>query len=465
MALETPVESTPPRVFISYCWSNEDHQRWVQNLAEELCANGVDVVFDKWDLGEGQDAFAFMEKMVTDENIDKVIIVTDKLYSDKADSRTGGAGVEAQIISAELYGKREQSKFVGVVRERDEELNPYLPTFLKGRIYIGFWDDAQRSVNFEQLIRWIFDKPLDKKPPIGRQPAYLSVDETTLALETSTSARRADDAIRNGRNHAKQATLEYFDVFLQELKKLALDEAVAAESEQFHQNLENFCPFRDEFLSLVKLTVNSNVVSGYGPLLATFFERTVPLLDRNHLHNSAHNPTSDTFRFLIQELFIHTCAILKRAESGELFLELLERIYVDEHNESIQGPISWRYPVFRTRNYYLEQRNKALGFNLLTLQGSYLLNRAGGQSSQIALMEADAILFLRSVVERTLHDAEENIWFPDSLVGATRRSQALPYFLRARSKKFFEENLAPLLHVNSKDELGTVLKTTSFSGG
>ena len=79
-----------PRLFISYSWSTPEHEQWVLNLAEELVENGVDVVFDKWDLKEGHDAFAFMEKMVTDPEIKKVAIICDKTYCEKADDRRGG---------------------------------------------------------------------------------------------------------------------------------------------------------------------------------------------------------------------------------------------------------------------------------------------------------------------------------------------------------------------------------------
>jgi hypothetical protein len=46
------------------------------------------VILDKWDLKEGHDAVAFMEKMVTDSEIKKVIIVTDQIYDCKADERS-----------------------------------------------------------------------------------------------------------------------------------------------------------------------------------------------------------------------------------------------------------------------------------------------------------------------------------------------------------------------------------------
>ena len=57
---EAPMES--PKTFISYSWSSPQHEEWVLNLATELRESGVDVVLDKWDLKEGHDSNAFMEK-------------------------------------------------------------------------------------------------------------------------------------------------------------------------------------------------------------------------------------------------------------------------------------------------------------------------------------------------------------------------------------------------------------------
>ena len=51
-----------PKTLISYSWTSPDHEAWVLQLATELEESGVDVIFDKWDLREGADKYAFMEK-------------------------------------------------------------------------------------------------------------------------------------------------------------------------------------------------------------------------------------------------------------------------------------------------------------------------------------------------------------------------------------------------------------------
>ena len=81
--------NTPPRLFISYSWSTPGHEQWVIDLATELVNSGVDVILDKWNLREGHDSVAFMEKMVTDPSISKVVLICDQVYASKADGRSG----------------------------------------------------------------------------------------------------------------------------------------------------------------------------------------------------------------------------------------------------------------------------------------------------------------------------------------------------------------------------------------
>ena len=50
--------------------------------------------------------------MVSDTEIQKVLIISDKKYADKANGRDGGVGTETQIISAEVYKNRQQEKIL-----------------------------------------------------------------------------------------------------------------------------------------------------------------------------------------------------------------------------------------------------------------------------------------------------------------------------------------------------------------
>jgi len=162
-----------PKVFISYSWSSQAHKDWVrQEIAEALIKNGIDVILDQWDLKEGNDSYAFMEKMVNDPTISKVLIITDKQYCLKCNSRKGGVGTEAMIISPEVYNNVEQEKFIPIVTEYDESGLAFLPTYLKGKIYIDFSNKVNFFEEFEKLLRNIVGKPLHKKSPLGSLPIF-----------------------------------------------------------------------------------------------------------------------------------------------------------------------------------------------------------------------------------------------------------------------------------------------------
>ena len=104
-----------PQVFISYSWTSKEYQQSIIDLASRMRHDGVDVKLDVWDLKEGQDKYVYMEQCVTNPDIDKVLILSDRVYAEKADKRKGGVGDETTIISAEVYGNAEQQKFIPVV--------------------------------------------------------------------------------------------------------------------------------------------------------------------------------------------------------------------------------------------------------------------------------------------------------------------------------------------------------------
>ena len=136
------------KVFISYSWAV---QARVVELAERLVANGVDVILDVWDLKPGHDKYAFMEQSVNDPTVNKVLIICDKTYTEKADARLGGVGDETVIISPEIYGKVSQEKFIPIAFEVDENGKAYIPHYLKIRIYFALaTEDDRYEIEYEK---------------------------------------------------------------------------------------------------------------------------------------------------------------------------------------------------------------------------------------------------------------------------------------------------------------------------
>ena len=80
-------EDRVPKIFISYSWSSD---ALVLELAQRLVSHGVDVVLDKWELKEGQDKYAFMERCVNDPEITRVLIICDKAFWSDIRARRSG---------------------------------------------------------------------------------------------------------------------------------------------------------------------------------------------------------------------------------------------------------------------------------------------------------------------------------------------------------------------------------------
>ena len=299
-----------PKLFVSYSWTSPDHEAWVLSLATDLRESGVDVILDKWDLKEGHDAHAFMEKMVTDPEIKKVIMVCDKSYVDKTDGRSGGVGTEAQIISGEIYEKQAQEKFVAIVTERDDHGKAYLPAYYRSRIYIDLSDPGTTTENLEQLLRWVYDQPLHKKPGLGEKPAFLSEEAGAITLATSSRHKRAIDALRNSRDHAIPAVTEYFTVLSAELEKLRLDPDADPFDDAVVQNIESFLPYRNEAIELFIALALYQDTPETRITLHRFFERLIPYLDRSPRLTQWKDCDFDNFRFIVHELFLYALASL-----------------------------------------------------------------------------------------------------------------------------------------------------------
>lgn len=140
-----------PTVFISYSWTPIENQRYVFELVSKLFNDGINVIYDKNDLHPGQDKDYFMERALTNNEINYVLVICNKDYSAKADARRGGVGYESEIILSQLSSQPLQTKIIPVVIETNEKGEAYLPTFLKSRVFINLTQEA----GYEELISFI----------------------------------------------------------------------------------------------------------------------------------------------------------------------------------------------------------------------------------------------------------------------------------------------------------------------
>jgi hypothetical protein len=443
--------SVNPRLFISYSWSSPQHEQWVLQLSTELRESSVDVILDKWDLKEGNDANAFMEKMVSDPGIKKVVLICNKKYAEKADERSGGVGTEAQIISPEIYSKQDQTKFVAVVAEKDDNGKPYLPVYYKSRIYIDLSDNEQYAKNFEQLLRWVFDEPLYIKPELGIKPAFLD-ESAAIALGTNS---RAIEAIRNSRPHTKGAVQEYLDVLAQNLEKFRIAGGDGEFDEKVMENIGLFVPYRSEAIELFSALAQYKNTNETHNQLHRFFERLIPYLQRPEGLQSYRTWDFDNFKFIIHELFLCCLATFIRHEAFSGVAYLLENRYFVENNPDYGRDSMQSYKVFRVHLESLEHRNKRLELRKLSLHADILKDRSVASALTFEHeMQADFVVFLRDCVEAVTGGNGQS-WWPVTLLYKSFRERMFEIFARAESSRYFDL-ISPMLGIKKKDDLRLV---------
>lgn len=438
------------KVFVSYSWSSAEHEEWVLRFATNLRESGVDAILDKWDLKEGHEANAFMEKMVSDPEITKVVIVSDRIYSERSDSRKGGAGTEAQIISREIFQKEDQNKFVAVVTEKDDNGDPFLPAYYSSRIYIDFSDESRFSERFEQLLRWIADKPIHKKPELGNLPAYLNESENVVSLSTSASKRRAIDAISNLRGQEYPAAKEYFELFTRELEKFRLDPKIDPLSDDLMTNIQSFLPYRDECLDVVRAISRYTKDDRFLDLLHAFFERFARYFEAPEGIGGYYEHAFDNFKFFAYELFLHCGVLFIAEERDDLFNALIERQYYLERRANFGDDPMVGFTEFRQYLNSLYQRNTQLDLKRYSIAADMLKERAASSGTGFRkIMEVDFIFFLRAELAA---DGSYNKWWPETLVYLGFAHRAFEIFERSRSSRYFEK-IRPLLGNATKADL------------
>lgn len=174
-----------PTVFISYSWSSKEYEKKVYELACKLKSDGIVVLLDKWMMRPGTDNINFMEKCVKDNAVDYVLILLDKTYTEKANNRVGGVGIETQIISKEVYEDVEQTKFIPVVFDRDEDGTIFIPIYLKNRFHIDLTKDDPEAAYID-LVKIIYGKEICIEPELGPIPNWIDDEKkenTTLKFK------------------------------------------------------------------------------------------------------------------------------------------------------------------------------------------------------------------------------------------------------------------------------------------
>jgi hypothetical protein len=147
------------RVFVSHTSTTDEAVEWVKDLALCLIDHGIQARLDRFHLRRGMDLPQWMCNELA--LAQKVVVVCDETYKQKADGRLGGVGWETMIIQGDVAGlPPDSTKYQVIVRS--EDINQGLPMYLKTK-YAFHARPSDRSNAFrDELIRELLDLPVDE---------------------------------------------------------------------------------------------------------------------------------------------------------------------------------------------------------------------------------------------------------------------------------------------------------------
>jgi hypothetical protein len=133
---------------------------WVKQLALSLIDQGIQARLDKFHLRRGMDLPQWMCNELS--MADKVIIVCDENYKQKADGRLGGVGWETMVIQGDIANlPPDSTKYQIIVRA--ENVTEGLPNYLKTRYAFHARPSDQLQSFRQELVRELLDLPLDER--------------------------------------------------------------------------------------------------------------------------------------------------------------------------------------------------------------------------------------------------------------------------------------------------------------
>ena len=441
-----------PKAFVSYSWSSKEYIDLIRSYAERLVSDGVDVILDQWSLSEGQDKYAFMEQMVTDPSVTHVLVFSDRTYAEKANARRKGVGTESEIISRQVYEKTDQTKFIPLVTEMDDDSNPYLPEFLKSRIWIDFSSSEIVNANWEQLVRALHGRPLHEKPALGSMPSYLEHDDSRVALPTLGKLATLRDALVNSKPSAGGLRQEFLARAISYADEFRIRSELSAEEleARVEADLRSLLPLRDQLVDWVLLESEVGGGKELASTLTAALEAVLALKYRSPDMNRWNESWFDAQGIFVYEFMLYMIAALIKREQFEALRELLGAAFLLPEVEVYKDENFSKIDVFDTHSRVLIAKNQHAQPRRTSPIGDLIKERATRTDLTFTdVMQSELLLFVSTMLR------DDRYWFPKTLVFADRTRFPL-FVLASRHSEF--ENLAHVLRVTDANDLRSKFK-------
>lgn len=394
-----------------------------------------------------------MERMVNDESVSHVLVVCDREYKEKADQRKHGVGTESQIISPEVYESADQSKFIPLVCEFDNDRNAILPSFFRSRIWIDFSSPNLVDENWEQLIRALYGKPLYTKPKLGSPPSYISSDiplPTNSVLAKFSSLRQAvlqekQGMVRINRRDFLDACIDYADQL-----RIREDPGTDTIGERILADVGKLKLLRDPLVDWVMLESETSRREEYSLELIEFMEKLSELKSRPREVTRYSETWFEAHSIFVYEVFLYFVAALMRTRSYDLLHDVYWAAYLPPETARYTQNQLDRFDVFQGYADSLGPILSPEGKKLISPTAEVLRRHADRRDFPFSeIIQAELLTVLASITMGVC-------WAPQTLIYAPYHAE-FPFFIRTTQRKYFL-NLAKVIGIDDANEVRSIVR-------
>lgn len=379
-----------PKIFISYAWSGKEYEQKVLDFASKLKSDGISVILDKWLMKPGSDTIDFMEKCVKDPSVNFVLMLLDKTYTEKANGRKGGVGIETQIISAQVYKDVSQDKFIPIVFDRDADGTIYVPVYLNTRYYFDMTLE-KREEEYVKLVKTLYGRDMYYEPELGKKPNWIDDEQGTSQLKFF---------IAMNKNESQTLSKLYEQIIAFECDYVSYGNLDKEKAEKTLQYYKDFVVLRNLFIDIVSNSVNNN----------DFIDNICDFYDKVKFIRCS-SLKEEIIGDFIHESFIYLIAILYKNRKYKEINILLTKTYFIQYG-SVQTTNSNYYfycgssdDVDRAK-CFVDDKPYHSGLAALWMQNIYV-----EAVSKEEFIFADALIHNLSIL---LFESQSWYWFPKS---------------------------------------------------
>ena len=418
-----------PKVFVSYAWGSKEYQDKVLAFAAQLMGDGIDVVIDKWNLSEGSDTFAFMEKCVADESITNVLMLIDPVYAQKADNHSGGVGTETQIISPNVYKEVTQDKFIPIVFERDEHGKICKPIYLQGRLHFDLSSEDNYDDEYMRLVRTLYGEETYKKPELGKRPAWVEKSNTIEVKKLNAFAN-----LKTVQPDKARLSLfsKYVSDVLSNIVRIASEQDGIDDYDEVLAFYKKFDGSKEEYLTLLDYSI---YVSDADKIFAKELENTA--LEISKISSSA----GGLAKVFLHEVFLYTISFFLKTEDYAAVGRLLSRPYYnkDSYPDKLSGFDLFYAGQQDSLDRAMKKRDEK---NYICGTASYWIENIDQRYTKEQFVFADLICFNHSIYSN--NSLLSWPWFPLTYIFDNEYASEIGVFTRKFISREYVEEILPL---------------------